>query len=291
MFGRPQYAEVNALLNGALRHHRPLTAVHRGTGLGMIVENTADAVTAALRSGADMVEIDVVSSTDGDFFVFHDGYEPHHFGFDHRLTTLSTAEIEALTYRQRVAGPRVHVERLETVLRSFPGVLFNVDRSWRYWSRLLPWLDRFDMAPQLLLKTVVDDRALELLRAHPAKYPVIAIVTTPAELEVITDDPQINLVGAELVAAHSSHDFCDPAWVARLRERGILAYVNALDLGNGELLMAGWDDTTSVLGDPDEGWGRLVDLGADVIQTDWPALLGAYLGRAVPAPGRAGDRR
>jgi glycerophosphoryl diester phosphodiesterase len=279
MFGQTQYANTNALLNSKLTERRPLIAVHRGAGQGMIVENTAAAVLAAVRSRADMVEIDVVESSDGEYFVFHEGMEQAHFGFDHELSTLSSAEIDRLTYGHgwRIEGPHVHVERLETVLRSFPGVLFNIDRSWGYWSGLLPWLDQFDMAEQVILKAVVDSDALAILRAHPVKYPLIAILRSADELEQVIDDPDINMVAAELIAPSQDHTFCDPGWVAALRARGKFVYVNALDLGNGDTLMAGWDDTRSVLGDPDEGWGRLVNLGADVIQTDWPLLLSDYL--------------
>ncbi|MFC7645904.1 glycerophosphodiester phosphodiesterase family protein [Streptosporangium lutulentum] len=70
MFGQAQYQDVNALLNARLVERRPLVAVHRGTGLGDVPENTWQAVEAALRQGADMVEIDVVESADGDFFSF-----------------------------------------------------------------------------------------------------------------------------------------------------------------------------------------------------------------------------
>lgn len=278
-FGQPRWATVNALLNAKVAERRPLIAVHRGTGQGMIVENTAAAVTAAIRSRADMVEIDVVESSDGVYYVFHENMERVHFGFEQKLSTLSSAEIDGLTYGhgERIEGPNVHVERLDTILRSFPGVLFNLDRSWTYWSRLLAWLDQFEIADQLILKSVVDIRALEILRAHPVKYPLIAILRSPDELEQVIDDPQINLVGAELVTPVQDHVFCDPEWVGALRDRGILIYLNALDLGNGSILMASWDDTRSVLGDPDEGWGRLVHLGADVIQTDWPLLLSEYL--------------
>jgi glycerophosphoryl diester phosphodiesterase len=76
MFGQPRFVEQNAQLNAAFEHARPLVAVHRGTGLGTIAENTQPAVEAALRQGAEMVEIDIVESTDGEFFLFHDGYDP-----------------------------------------------------------------------------------------------------------------------------------------------------------------------------------------------------------------------
>ena len=268
-------------MNAVLTTHRPAIAVHRGTAHGAVVENTVGAVTAALRSGTDMVEIDVVESTDGDYFVFHDGYEAVHFGTAWPLPKLSTAEIESLEYGARVAHPRVKVERLDDMLRSFPGVLFNIDRSWHYWPRLLAWLDQFDITDQLILKAPVQPQALGHLRSHPIKYPLLAIVRSPDDLDTVRTHPGINLVGAELVAKDPSHPFCDAAWIQQeVRDRGLFAYVNALDLGHGVPLMANWDDTVSVTGDPDEGWGRLVALGADVIQTDWPSLLRDYLREA-----------
>ena len=281
MFGQDQYQAINSLLNSRFAEKNPLVAVHRGTGLGMIVENTSHAVTAALRSGADMVEIDVVQSTDGDFYVFHDGMEPESFGIDHLITTLSTVEVDELVYSQQTADPLVHVQKLEHTLTSFPGVLFNIDRSWFYWDLLLPWLDQFEMTEQLILKAPPTPRAMELLRAHPVKYPLVAIVSSEEQLAAVVGDPQINLVGVELLADTPTHAFCDPAVTKAFQDRGLLVYLNALNLSDGTVLMAGWDDNLSVTGNPDDGWGRLVGLGADVIQTDWPALLNAYLGRDI----------
>jgi len=36
------------------------------------------------------------------------------------------------------------------------------------------------------------------------------------------------------------------------------------------------DDTRSILEGPQAGWGALLALGADVIQTDWPEKLDEY---------------
>ena len=281
MFGQDQFHAINSLLNSRFAEKNPLVAVHRGTGLGMIVENTSHAVTTALRSGADMVEIDVVQSTDGDFYVFHDGTEPESFGIDHLITTLSSVEIDELVYSKQTADPQVHVEKLEHTLTSFSGVLFNIDRSWFYWDLLLPWLDQFEMAEQLIFKAPPTPRAMDLLRAHPVKYPLVAIVSSQEQLVDVVGDPEINLVGVELLADSPSHTFCDPAVTKSFQDQGLLVYLNALNLSDGTVLMAGWDDNLSVTGNPDDGWGRLVGLGADVIQTDWPALLNAYLGRDI----------
>lgn len=277
-FGQRRHAAVNAYLNDQFRRRGTLVAVHRGTGLGMIAENTAAAVTAAARCGGDLIEIDVIESTDGDFFAFHDGYEKQHFGIDRNMQTMSTAEIEQLAYPQRRATPLVRVERLETILRRLPDVSLNIDRSWRYWPRLLHFLDDFRIADRLLMKVDArDERAIEAARRHEVKYPLLPIAKTVAEAEHTLDDPELNVVGIEAVASDPQHPFCTPEWSAGLRARATFSYMNALDLGNGNALMGGWDDTVAVLQSPALGWGPLVDIGADVIQTDWPALLQDYL--------------
>jgi hypothetical protein len=278
VFGQTRFSSVNHRLHDAFRSRGTLIAVHRGTGLGAIVENTAAAVLGASRAGGDVVEIDVARSLDGEFFVFHDGYEPHHFGIEQNLQTLTSAQIDGLAYRQRTVEPRARVERLDALLRAVPqDVLLNVDRSWRYWPDLFDVLDA-DAPDRLLLKVAADDaRALATARAHPVKYPLLPIARDAGAVEPLLDDPELNVVGVELVTATADGAFCDPQWLAGLRARGIFAYVNALDLGNGKTLFAGWDDTVSILRGPENGWGRLVDLGADVIQTDWPGVLERYL--------------
>jgi len=277
-FGRPQFAAINRRLNNRFRTRGTLIAVHRGTGLGMIVENTAAAVTAAARCGGDLIEIDVIASRDGDFFAFHDGYEQRHFGIDRNIQTMSTAEIEQLAYPHRSAAPLVRVERLETILRSAPDVSLNIDRSWRYWPRLLSHLDAFGMADRVLMKVDANDEdALRAARRHEVKYPLLPIAKTVDAAERMLGEASLNVVGIEVVTADPRHPFCSPEWSEQLHARATFSYMNALDLGNGADLMAGWDDTVAVLHGPEHGWGPLVDIGADVIQTDWPALLQEYL--------------
>lgn len=282
MFGQNTYAAINEPLNTAFARRRPLVAVHRGTGLGTIAENTGPAITAALAQGADMVEIDVVESTDGDFFLFHDGYEPMHFGIPENIRTLSTAQILDLSYAW-CTNPNApyKVARLEDVLRNHPQTLFNVDRSWDSWPRLLPFLDRFVQyrivePGRLLFKSPVTADMLELLAAHPVKYPYAPIVRSHEEVLQVLATEGINTVGMELIAPAPDHEFADAAYLEWLHGQGLFALLNAINLSNRVPLFAGWDDEASVLGSPDDGWGKLMALGADVIQTDWPGMLVPY---------------
>ena len=280
MFGQNTYAAINQPLNDAFARQRPLIAVHRGTGLGSIAENTEPAITAALAQGADMVEIDVVESTDGDFFLFHDGYEPMHFGIAENIGTLSTAQILDLSYQWCTnPGAPYPVAQLDAVLRSHPKTLFNVDRSWDSWPRLLPFLDRFPEPGRLLFKSPVLAELLDVLAAHPVKYPFAPIVRSHEEVLQVLATEQINTVGMELIAPTPDHEFADAGYVDWLHGEGLFTLLNAINLSNRVPLFAGWDDETSVLGAPDDGWGKLMMLGADVIQTDWPGMLVPYRNR------------
>ncbi|MEU6711450.1 glycerophosphodiester phosphodiesterase family protein [Nonomuraea sp. NPDC046802] len=275
LFGQPQYKQINALLNTALTERSPLIAVHRGTGLGNIPENTGEAIETALVQGADMVEIDIVESADGDFFLFHDGMERFAFDRDLDLRALSTAEIRALRYRWVRADARV--SELTDVLERFRGdVLFNVDRSWWYWDRLLPFADRFDLAGQLVFKSPVEEAWLEKLRRHPVKYPFIPMVRTRADIDAVLHDPDLNLVGVELLAKSATDELAQPELIDELHDAGLACLLDAINLADGVPLFQGRDDHTSVLGDPADGWGWLIAHGADIIQTDWPGLLCRY---------------
>ncbi|MEU1259299.1 glycerophosphodiester phosphodiesterase family protein [Streptomyces chartreusis] len=275
MFGQRRYHDVNALLNAHLEQRTPLICVHRGTGLGHVPENTSGAIEAALRQGADMVEFDVIRSYEGTFFVFHEGFEPHAFGREDDIRALGVEEVRALRYRwsNHAAGP----SELGEVFERFRGeTLFNVDRSWCYWDDLLPFADRFDMVGQLVFKSPADPQWLDKLRRHPVKYPFVPMVHSRADLDVVLGTPDINLVGVELLARHAKDELASPAIITEMHQRGLLCMVNAINGRSGVPRYAGIDDHTSVFGDPDEGWGRLIEMGADIIQTDWPDLLGRY---------------
>ena len=70
----------NEYLHSRLKEQKVLLAAHRGTCGGNIIQNTIGAYENALLHGADIIEVDVVKSTDGQFFAFHNGQEKGVFG-------------------------------------------------------------------------------------------------------------------------------------------------------------------------------------------------------------------
>lgn len=55
-----------------------IVVAHRGVSGGNIPCNTLTSYEIALKQGADMIEVDVSCSKDGQLFVFHPGMECEH---------------------------------------------------------------------------------------------------------------------------------------------------------------------------------------------------------------------
>ena len=57
-----------------------LVAAHRGTSGGNIPPNSIAAFDIALKEGADILEMDLFQSIDGELFVFHEDPEVPNYG-------------------------------------------------------------------------------------------------------------------------------------------------------------------------------------------------------------------
>jgi len=279
VFGQPQFAALNARINDRLDQVGTLVVAHRGSGHGSVADNTGLAVRAALRSGADMVEIDVAASRDGEFFCFHDGDEQEFLGIEANIQTLSAAEIDRLSYQWvDRPGRRSGVERLLPMLDAFRGeTLFNVDRSWWRWPQLLRALRGLNMTDQLMLKCPAwDDMAIGRLREFGVKFPFVPICASPDDVYRTVGDPQLNTIGVELITTTQHHPWFCAEVIEEFHRLGVFCFVNTETLTTGVPLFGGLDDELAITEGPEVAYGPLFDLGVDAIQTDWPWLVRDY---------------
>lgn len=287
MFGQAQFAAQNTLVNDTLASVGTMVVSHRGAGHASLAENTALAMKAAFLSGADMIEIDVSASRDGEFYCFHDGYESELLGFDTNLQNLTSAEIDKASHVWiDRPGRQVRVERLLPLLESFRGQgLFNVDRSWWRWPQLLKALSSLKMTGQLVMKCPAwEGAALDRLRAFPVKFPFVPICATPDDVYRTVGDADLNTVGVELITTTDRHPwFCDSV-IEEFHDRGVFTMVSTVTLTTGVPLFGGLDDERAIATSPEESWEPIFELGIDAIQTDWPWLLKDYRERRLTRP-------
>jgi glycerophosphoryl diester phosphodiesterase len=208
-------------------------------------------------------------------YIFHDVTEKRLLGEDRNIKTMDSNKIESLYYRNN-NGQVINfkVEKLEDVLNTFKGdILINLDRSWEFWDTLLPFLDQYQMKEQILLKSPVQKEWLDILDAHPEKYPFIPIIKHLSDIQIIEAYENINMVGMEIIAENQESPFFQEETIKKIKEKDLFIWINAIRLDDETILYAEFDDDASIMKGPDYGWQVLVDKGADMIQTDWPSLL------------------
>ena len=268
------------LLREAVERKKCLIAAHRGCWGGPVVQNTLPAFALALRRGADILETDVCLSADGELFCFHDGSEQQVFGREMDLREKPLAQIRALralnAYGQEVSAV---IPTLEETLRFAleHRAFLNIDRAWDHFDRVCALLDRYpEAAERCILKAPMRKgrAAMAYLAQRKVKYMFMPIVYTPQELEEALTYTGVNTVAAEVIASGGDSALYGEAAAERIHGAGLCLWVNALCLGEREKdrLYGRLDDPAS-LEDPGRGWGEMMRIGADMIQTDWPDLV------------------
>lgn len=280
--GQERFWENNKLLSQLIEEKKHLIAVHRGSWGGNIFQNTVGAYKCAVAMGADMVESDVNSSTDGILYSFHDGHEPDGLGVSKCIKTMDSQEIESYhpinSVGQHIA---TRISRLSEVLDWLPeGVLLNIDRAWDIFPQVLALLDQYPKAAkQVVIKAPLRVKeAFDALSAHPVKYMFMPICYSMADVENTLQYSEINTVGIELIAATEDDELYQDEAIAAIHAKNLYTWVNAIQLGDLRVkrLYANLDDDISVLNNPDLGWGELFKKQIDILQTDWPAILYQY---------------
>ena len=139
-------------------------------------------------------------------------------------------------------------------------------------------IENKEIEDQILLKSGADEEYLRQLAGSGSGLMYMPIVRTMEEWEKVKEY-DINVCAAELIFDTADHPFARPEFLKSLREQGIAPWVNAITLNDTDILSGGLDDNHAIADGFDENWGRLMDMGFQILQTDWPALLRGYIDR------------
>ena len=164
---------------------RILVAAHRGHFGGGIVENTIPAFEAAIRCGADIVEMDIRKTKDGQLILFHDPSPM-------RLLCLPW-QTERYTYEDLTRRPLLNVIgelstsyvcRLGDALDALKGRCFiNFDQCWGFVDEVYEAARQRGMEDQALIKGRVPyDTALRWLEKNDYRPAFIPIITCAEEI-------------------------------------------------------------------------------------------------------------
>lgn len=260
-------------------NRRVMIASHRGRYGGRIPQNTIESYQCAMNCGADIIEADVARSKDGKLILMHgpkvDGVTNGE-GLIKEMLFEDLKNLRFVSAIHQVTDKRINL--LDEVLTHFKDRCFiNLDRCVNYLDEAFDHVALHKMVNQVVFKTgkpVLE--SIQWLKSRNYEPLFIPIIKDVNEIDSLLNAPkEARFPAVELVFESSDSPLIDREIINLLHEKSIKVWVNAIDLT--EILSGGHTDTISILDNPNQGWGWLVDIGADIIQTDWVTELNQYL--------------
>ena len=262
-----------------IKEKRILVAAHRGAAGGNIPPNTIAAFDIALQEGADILEMDLFKSKDGEIFVFHTGTEPAYLDHHFRIETLTSEEIRRLRLcNVDLAETFMPLNTFDEVLEHYKNkCILNLDRCINIVKDVMETVERHGMSDQILLKSDPSDASLKLVETYASTVNYMPVYMEKDTASEKIEKMNINYVGAELVFESENSAIAQDSYLEMMHRKGKFLWANSLLYSSRVKLSAGHNDDISVTGHPDKGWGWLADKGFDIIQTDWTHHCVSYL--------------
>jgi glycerophosphoryl diester phosphodiesterase len=226
---------------------------HRGEHLHH-PENTLPAYEEAIRAGADFMEVDVRTSSDGKLVLSHDETVDRRTNGKGKVSEMTFAQLQELD-----AGIKTGPEFAGTKIPTFDQAL-DLARG-----KIGIYVDVKNASAQDLVSHITGHGVAEHVVIYCGLQLAQQIQALNPKLKVMPESRSVEnaeVLIAQLhptVVAFGGGDFTDPI-IAVVKKGGAQVYVDRM----------GATDTP-------EGWQSAIDAGADGIQTDRPGPLVEYL--------------
>ena len=256
-----------------------VVVAHRGAAGGNIPCNTLAAYEIALKQGADMIEVDVSCSKDGQLFLFHPGMERAHLNRFISLGMLNIATITKMHYVNCDNTPtQFTIADFDSFLEQFKGRCYiNIDKFWSNPEKIYQAIKRHDMVDQMLVKSSMSDKVIKILEEVAPELPFMPIIRKEHRAHERLLRSNVNYIGVEILFKQDDEYLASEDFIEKMHNDNILCWVNSIIYNHKEQLAGGHSDDSALTQSEEYGWGWLADKGFDCIQTDWPMMLIDYL--------------
>ena len=254
-----------------------LVACHRGDWRNY-PENSLAAIESVIGLGADIVEIDLALTSDSVLVVCHDRTL--------NRTTTGKGLIAEIPYDsvQRCflkSGHGVATSHRMPTLREAlelckDRIVVNIDKGYQYYDLVQRLSEELGVTGQLLIKgkSPVADVAAKFSRyEHNMMYMPIIDILKPKGQALFAEYREKGIVPLAYEICWSEYTPEVETCMREVVAGGSKLWVNSLWAS----LCGGLDDDRAFDGDPAAVYGKLVDMGATMIQTDRPELMISYL--------------
>ena len=265
----------DASLNG-----KTIVCAHRGSMGANVPCNTLEAFQIALNQGADIIELDVTKSRDGELFVFHPYMDFAHLGKLIPMQLKSSKAIKKLKYRNfDFALTQYGIPTLDEAFELLKGkCVINIDKFWTCPKEITKKIYQHGIEDSVIIKSNVNEKDLNAVAEIAPKLPYMPMVKSYSQgLEDYIINKGIKLVAEELIFEDSSSPLVSDENLKMLNDRGLLTWVNTIVYYYKRVISGGYTDDKAVVGNPHDIWGWCQQKGFNVIQTDWVGELKKYL--------------
>ncbi|EHQ30365.1 glycerophosphodiester phosphodiesterase family protein [Mucilaginibacter paludis] len=240
-------------------------------------ENSIRALNNCVDMGVDMAEFDIAKTKDGQLVIMHDKTIDRTTTGTGKPGDYTFSEIAQFYLKNGTGHPTVHhIPTLDEMLNTAKGkILVDIDKGYEYYDDIVPLLVKKDMLNQAVLN--IYGLPLDMVKAAHPQIPDNLI------LQLIIDPK--NPDAQKIIDSYSSHqktiiqiifsNDADPiiSKIPAIKNKYAVWFNSLWPEQNG-----GHDDDKAVEENkPDETWGWLVNHGANIIQSDRPKSLLAYL--------------
>ncbi len=255
----------------AAKEKKVLLVAHRGVCGGNIPCNSLQAFRAAINQGADIVELDVDRSADGELFIQHPGMERVHLRIPASIRNYNSAEVQEFRLSNCDLAPTEwSIVRLEEALELLRGkCIVNIDKFWENPEAIAKLVRRLKMEDQILIKTENRPEYLNDVETYAPDIPYMTIANTEDTTHEAMMKRSINYVGTEVLFETEDAPVASAEYLNQMHHDGKIVWSNAIVYNYRAVLSAHHNDDISLTEDPAKGWGWLADHGFDLIQTDF----------------------
>lgn len=247
-------------------------------------ENSLAAMEGAIAMGVDMVEIDVQRTSDGVLVCCHDNSVDRTTTGKGKVRELTADYISTLNLKRNGAVTEHTMPTLAEALDLCKDrVLINIDKGYNYYDQILQMLVERDMVEQVLIKSS-NNAAVIAEKFAPYSCNMLYMPVINYTAKGWGKHAQIfeSYISSQLPVV--AYEIC---WDGELKgerkifnrvlKSGARLWVNTLwdSICGGK--RHGFEDDRALNGNESKIYGKLLDLGVTMIQTDRPQLVLDYL--------------
>lgn len=258
----------------------PFIAAHRGVSGANIPCNTLLAQKIAVNQGADVVEIDVTKSRDGEYFCFHPGMEPVFLKCGKYIPDMTAKEVKRTPLlNQDEVETHYRVPLLKDVFALLKDkVYINVDKYWEDVEGITRVIRECGVEKQVIVKTPIEDEYFALVEKYAPDFMYMGMARHTDDVTDRLLARNINYIGIEALFDSFDDDVASEKYILSMHEKGLLVWGNSILYNEKDIISAGLTDDAALESGDGSSWKKLAEMKFDFIQTDWVSEVVKALG-------------